>query len=528
MSEDTGTRNPYPGPRPFEPEERSIFAGRDFEIAELSSLVISHQVVLLYAQSGAGKTSLLNAGLGFGVQNSVFGRGVGLTREDIQLLPVARVGIPIPQDVPLDAVKNVYIFSAVGALLARVPEDEAWLRTATLVDALRRIPIQKNDAPDPVVRVIAFDQFEELFSTFPERWRDRTDFISQVDEALQGDSCLRVLFVLREDYLASFGDLVGPLPEGARTRYHLERLRESEALFAVKQPLEGTQWEFPDDLAESLVQNLMTTTVVDSSGKAVNVPGEYVEPVQLQVVCRNLIENLGPNEIKITKEHLEKFGNPDGALQRFYEEVLRFALKKPGIDEGKLRSWFEENLITPAGTRGLVFQDRDQNMTAGIPNDVVDVLESQHLIRPEIRSGSRWYELTHDRLIRPIQKSNRAYWELNGFDAQFAAAVQKVAEEKGASKDLLMNLLNSLLPKNEQAHLVNLAKKRTAGYRGNHALRSEIRRLRSLGLISMRGDQQVRYMKDGTAFDLAGYVKLTEPGEGWARTIQEGKAKAIK
>ena len=34
------------------------------------------------------------------------------------------------------------------------------------------------------------------------------------------------------------------------------------------------------------------------------------------------------------------------------------------------------------------------------------MLESHHLIRGEQRAGARWYELTHDRFIRPIQKSN--------------------------------------------------------------------------------------------------------------------------
>ncbi len=524
MTEGTRARNPYPGPRPFKPEEYSIFAGRDYEISELSSLIISHQVVLLYAQSGAGKTSLLSAGLGFGAQNSRSGEGPGLKRKGVQLLPVVRVGIPVPQTVPLDKVQNVYTFSAIGALLPRVPEEETWLRTATLAGALNRIPTQKDDAGDPALRVIAFDQFEELFSSSPQRWRDRTDFISQVAEALRKDIFLRVLFVLREDYLAAFGDLAGSLPEAARTRYHLERLREPEALLAIKQPLEGTQWEFPDAAAESLVKDLMTITVEDPSGKPVSVPGEYVEPVQLQVVCHSLFERLPASRTKITSDDLSAFGNPDDALQLFYEKAIGLAVERLGIDEDHLRSWFETYLITPAGTRGLVFQDRDRNMTGGIPNSVIEVLESQHLIRPELRSGSRWYELTHDRFIRPIQKSNQE-WKFEqwpgGFEAQYTAAVRKAVTATGVSQDVLMRLLPVLLPKNEQAHLVNLTRERTAGYRGNHALRSELRRLRSLGLISMRGDQHVGDMKDGLTFDLATYVKLTDLGERWARTIQD-------
>lgn len=56
-------REVYVGPRPFERSERGLFFGRDREISELLSLVISSRVVLCYARSGAGKTSLINAGL---------------------------------------------------------------------------------------------------------------------------------------------------------------------------------------------------------------------------------------------------------------------------------------------------------------------------------------------------------------------------------------------------------------------------------------------------------------------------------
>jgi hypothetical protein len=41
-----------------------------------------------------------------------------------------------------------------------------------------------------------------------------------------------------------------------------------------------------------------------------------------------------------------------------------------------------------------------------------DVLDNMHLIRSEWRDGARWYELTHDRLIKPIKDSNRA-WKMD-------------------------------------------------------------------------------------------------------------------
>jgi formylglycine-generating enzyme required for sulfatase activity len=65
-------------------------------------------------------------------------------------------------------------------------------------------------------------------------------------------------------------------------------------------------------------------------------------------------------------------------------------------------------LITPEGRRGLALQG--QTETAGLPNAAVTALENHHLIRSEVRAGSRWYELSHDRLVEPIVQSNAA-WE---------------------------------------------------------------------------------------------------------------------
>ena len=55
--------NPYVGPRPFTRKEWERFFGREREARELLALVIAERLVLFYAQSGAGKTSLLHTRL---------------------------------------------------------------------------------------------------------------------------------------------------------------------------------------------------------------------------------------------------------------------------------------------------------------------------------------------------------------------------------------------------------------------------------------------------------------------------------
>ena len=54
-------KNPFIGPHPL-PKNAPIF-GRDREITELRHLLIAERIVLLYSPSGAGKSSLVNAGI---------------------------------------------------------------------------------------------------------------------------------------------------------------------------------------------------------------------------------------------------------------------------------------------------------------------------------------------------------------------------------------------------------------------------------------------------------------------------------
>lgn len=147
------------------------------------------------------------------------------------------------------------------------------------------------------------------------------------------------------------------------------------------------------------------------------ITGEFVETVQLQVVCRTLISKLAPNATEISMEHLEAYGSLDKALQVFYEDSIREVVEKTRevlrrkgeaeIKEGVLRNWFEKKLITPAQTRGLAY--RGTTHTEGLINEAVDVLDQAHIIREERRGSGRWYELSHDRFIDPILTSNKEW-----------------------------------------------------------------------------------------------------------------------
>ena len=61
-------------------------------------------------------------------------------------------------------------------------------------------------------------------------------FFKQIAEALNNNPHLRIVFVIREDYLAQLDPFSRILPEKLRPRFRLERLRKNAALQAIKGP----------------------------------------------------------------------------------------------------------------------------------------------------------------------------------------------------------------------------------------------------------------------------------------------------
>ena len=89
-------------------------------------------------------------------------------------------------------------------------------------------------------------------------------------------------------------------------------------------------------------------------------------------------------------------------------------------------------------------------------------------------------------------------------------------------------VLPLLLPIQDQQHLINLGTQKTSGYEGNHAVRSELRRLRSMGLIEKHAGRNIGDIKDNLTVDLRDYVYLTKSGQEWVTIIQASQQALAK
>ena len=195
---------PFPGPRPFVRSEASIFKGRARESRDLRDLVMSYQVVVFHSHSGSGKTSLVNAAL-----------LPLLTDAGFERFLTARVGGQPPADIKPSEIANIYTFNALSTSLDSDFHAREALQT--------RLDTELNAPLDSPPRLLILDQFEELFTNHPERWKDRKPFIEQLSTLCKANPDLRVLIVIRDDYLAELDAYAALLPYSLRIRYRLER-----------------------------------------------------------------------------------------------------------------------------------------------------------------------------------------------------------------------------------------------------------------------------------------------------------------
>lgn len=387
----TPISNPYVGPRTFSEKDGPLFFGRERESRELLSLVISEPLTLFYARSGAGKSSLINTRL-----------IPGLRDEEFVVLPVVRVSGALPAGVT--QVNNIFVFNLL-LNLDQNQHDPRTLAQETLADHLKN---SQSLLTDPsIARVLIIDQFEEIFTAHLDRWQERKGFFEQLAQAMKRDPLLWVVLSMREDYVASLDPFVRMLPGRLRPRLFMQRMDAETALAAIEEPAEEAGRPFAPNVAQALVDNLRQIRGQTASEVVL---GEFVEPVQLQVVCYQLWENLrsrppGP----ITQEDVDELGNVDLALGQFYEQAIAKVAQETGLTELTLRNWFEQELITESHTRGTVHQGKDS--TAGLPNTALALLINQFLLRSEFRAGGTWYELVHDRFVEPILQANIA-WRL--------------------------------------------------------------------------------------------------------------------
>ena len=227
--------NPFPGLRPFEPDEDHLFFGREKEIDDLLRRLRSCRFLSVVGTSGSGKSSLVHSGLipslhsGFMVQAGSNWRVAAFRPgED----PIAHLA---------EALNASDVLGTTGELAStnRVLLEATLHRsTLGLVSAVRQagIPARNNI-------LVVVDQFEELFrfrrSRSGENSRDEAAaFVKLLLEAAQQEEVpIFVVLTMRSDFIGDCMEFSG-LPEAVNSgQYLVPRMTRDELRSAITGPV---------------------------------------------------------------------------------------------------------------------------------------------------------------------------------------------------------------------------------------------------------------------------------------------------
>ncbi|MEM9454636.1 MAG: hypothetical protein AAGF11_10690 [Myxococcota bacterium] len=426
MTEDTSrtltglgeVSNPFVGPRPIQQGEE--LHGRGVEVDELYDRLQARRIVVLHSPSGAGKSSLVQAGL-------------------VPKLKAARYDVWKPIRVNLDPDglpgvpegTNRYLLSAMVSLEEELPQAKrrspAELARMDLLEYLDTRPRRKGMKGRSVA--LLFDQFEEVLTAAPRAVEAKRAFFTAVGQALDTDKYW-ALFIIREDYLAALAPYRDLVPTQLANSFRLDLLGLDGAREAAEQLVLSGGRSFP--AVDQLVHDLSRVHVLQPNGSFTVEQGMYVEPVQLQVVCRRLWEALPEDAPSIEADDIEQYADVSRSLAGYYSDAVKGLARGDTGLERKIRDWVGQELIV-GGHRSQVRQDA--GTLAELGEELVGRLLDTYLVRTEQRAGASWFELSHDRLVEPVLEDNEAWEQAHLHPLQVQA---KLWDDGGRVRALLL------------------------------------------------------------------------------------------
>ena len=393
--------HPWMGLEAFGFEHSKKFFGRDQEIRDLSLTVQRNLLTLLFSKSGMGKTSLLRAGLCADLdREGLVPIYIRLTYSDPDRGLVEQIWEALEEKFEIT---NRELFDSVWEWLHE--------RTTGLLSYEGNI-----DADVPPLPVFIFDQFEEVFTLGKsEEWIDHVNALmvelgdlaeNRIPQLLRRkitdgvieasslefdyrSSSYRMVFGLREDFVAELERVKKNFPSIMRNRFLLDNLSGEKALAAVTGPAPADL--ISEDTGEAIVR------IVSGCDSDASLDECVVEPALLSLICREL------NQIRIDRG-LDEISQdllldvpPTEILEDYYEESFS------GFDE-EVRDYIEKNLVTDSGHRN---SRHLQEVHKHIGQEVFEKLENRHMLHKVPVRGEQWIvELTHD-LLAALAKTSR-------------------------------------------------------------------------------------------------------------------------
>jgi hypothetical protein len=332
--------------------------------------------VLLYGDSGNGKSSLINAGL------LPQARRLGLEPVRVRVQP--RTGEEL-------VIEQIAISDEGGDMLPCVlaPEADAASRVVlSIAEFEQRVRVVSEEHRP----LIIFDQFEEIETLFDDRQgvASRCALVDMILRLLGETLPAKLLFAFRDDYLGKIKQLLAARPELVDQALRLGAPSAEDLKTIIRGPFERFPGRFGRELDPPLAQRL-GAALAERFGT-----GE-VSLSEVQTVCLRLWQSPNPDAVLADK-----------GVQGLLEDELGEALQ---AFRGDLRSAavaLLSQMVTSAGTRNVIsaedlrqrVHEEDEQIPPALLDEALDRLERESkLVRRERRRDIYLYEITSEFLV---------------------------------------------------------------------------------------------------------------------------------
>ena len=403
LQSEAAERSPYPGLEPFTEADAADFFGRETEISLLWRKITSRRLLAVIGASGAGKSSLLRAGV--------------VARAP----PGWRAVVCQPGEDPFLAVARVLASDLAG------DTEEIW-RLLAFQDLEVALAVAARWRARWDEALLVVDQFEELFTLNPEPVRER--FVELLRRLVDAAG-IHVVLALRDDFLL------------ACHRHHQLSPIFSD-LTAVGPPV-------GDDLRRALVEPAARRLVGFESGSIVDDMVGQVERERgalplLAFAALQLWELRDRDRRMLTREVYERIGGVAGALAQHAEATLEAI----GPDRRSTVRELFSNLVTAEGTRAArewnellsVFSESQRESAESILRALVDArLVTSYELREGDGEPTTMVEIVHESLLRGWPRLVR--WQAQDADGALLRDQLRQAAElwhaRGRPAELLWN-----------------------------------------------------------------------------------------
>lgn len=412
---------PWLGFKPYTEEDAPFFNGRSAAINALLDILEAKTITVCYAESGIGKTSLINAGLVPNMREKDFfpiwirfdvKNFVGKTKkvEINELLSNHILSVFHGAKKEFDEKNQPY------KLIWDLPDENQGATLLDLWKALRNTPkvvvfngFENRDVPYKPFLIL--DQFEQMLyesnsqmviESFFELLKSLVLNDTFGDEYLRmkedgvvkdGVDLFKVLVSLRQEYIGVLDYWCMnrvPMPSLHDNRYSLQPLTTQEAREVVL----PKGYDIFEDAVDQIIEIAKENNAVSS--------------ILLSVVCRRLFEQASLSEegkkVKVTEAEVEK--KKGTIIKDYYEDQLKRAKEESkSLLTEEIIAQIEDALVIDDGKEGkrsLMAVKNDLLQGIVFTENIKLLLENNGIIRSDRIGQTTFVELIHDKVAAAV------------------------------------------------------------------------------------------------------------------------------